>query len=313
MKFSLFAHMERFDTGTSHQQSLGDLVELVQLAEAGGFETAWIGEHHAMEFTIAPNPFIYLAYLADRTSRIRLGTGTVVAPFWHPLKLAEEAAITDLMTAGRLDIGIARGAYQFEYDRLGDAMDGLQASEMLREIIPALKGLWLGDYAHTGRYWSFPTSSCIPAPLQQPHPPLWIAARDISSHEFAVEQGCNVMVTPLWNPDAEVTSLMEKFNSACGRFQSTPRPKITLLRHTFVAENESEVILGAKALSRYYCYFGAWFKNQRPVAKGFIQPFSDEEINQQEMFTPGDVYTGTDAQQQCGRNATDRYRPAEGL
>lgn len=286
MKFSLFAHMERFDRSRSHQQLLADLVDLVQMAEAGGFETAWIGEHHAMEFTIAPNPFIYLAYLADRTSSIRLGTGTVVAPFWHPIKLADEAAITDLMTGGRLDVGIARGAYQFEYDRLGGGMDGLKASEMLREIIPAVQGLWVGDYAHAGQYWSFPASSCIPAPLQQPHPPLWIAARDISSHAFAVEQGCNVMVTPLWNPDQEVADLMEKFNSACSRFPAIPRPKICLLRHSYVAQDEAEVQRGAEALSRYYCYFGAWFKNQRPISKGFIEPFSDEEIAAQDMFSP---------------------------
>lgn len=286
MKFSLFAHMERFDDDRSHRQALADLVELVLMAEAGGFEAAWIGEHHGMEFTIAPNPFIYLAYLAGRTSRIRLGTGTVVAPFWHPIKLADEAAITDLMTGGRLDVGIARGAYQFEYDRLGGGMDGLKASEMLREIVPAVKGLWAGDYAHQGEHWSFPSSSCIPAPLQRPHPPLWIAARDISSHEFALAQGCNVMVTPLWNPDTEVTDLMAKFNSACSNFPDTPRPRICLLRHTYVASDEADVQRGAGALSRYYCYFGAWFKNQRPISRGFIESFSDAEIAAQEMFAP---------------------------
>ena len=272
MKFSLFAHMERFDASVSHQESLADLVELVQLAEAGGFETVWVGEHHGMEFTIAPNPFLYLTYLAAHTSKIRLGTGTVVAPFWHPIKLADEAAITDLMTGGRLDIGIARGAYQFEYDRLGNGMDGLVASEMLREIIPAVKGLWEGDYEHSGKYWSFPSTSCIPGPQQQPHPPMWLAARDITSHQFAIEQGCNVMVTPLWNPDSEVDSLIEKFNTACAENPQIPRPQICLLRHSFVGENEAQVERGAQAMSQYYCYFGAWFQNKRPISKGFIQP-----------------------------------------
>ncbi len=286
MKFSLFAHMERFDTSVSHQESLADLVELVQLAEAGGFETVWVGEHHGMEFTIAPNPFLYLTYLAAHTSKIRLGTGTVVAPFWHPIKLADEAAITDLMTGGRLDIGIARGAYQFEYDRLGNGMDGLVASEMLREIIPAVKGLWEGDYEHSGKYWSFPSTSCIPGPQQQPHPPMWLAARDITSHQFAIEQGCNVMVTPLWNPDSEVDSLMEKFNIACADNPQIPRPQICLLRHSFVGENEAQVERGAQAMSQYYCYFGAWFQNKRPISKGFIQPFSDQEFSEQEMFAP---------------------------
>src|SRR3712207_3227457 len=117
MEFSLFAHMERFEPTRTHAELFDDLTELVRIAEAGGMAAAWIGEHHAMEFTIAPNPFINIAYLANETSRIRLGTGTIVAPFWHPIKLAGEAALTDVATRGRLDLGLARGAYSFEYER----------------------------------------------------------------------------------------------------------------------------------------------------------------------------------------------------
>lgn len=109
MKFSLFVHMERSDLAKPHSELLRELGELVLLAEQAGFETAWIGEHHGMEFTISPNPFINIAYLAAKTSRIRLGTGTIIAPFWHPIKLAGEAAMTDVIAGGRLDIGIARG------------------------------------------------------------------------------------------------------------------------------------------------------------------------------------------------------------
>ncbi len=118
MKFSLFVHMERADPATPHRELFDDLEELVLMAEAAGFESAWIGEHHGMEFTIAPNPFVQLAYLAAKTTRIRLGTGNVIAPFWHPIRLAGEAAMMDIVSNGRLDLGIARGAYMFEYERL---------------------------------------------------------------------------------------------------------------------------------------------------------------------------------------------------
>ncbi|TIT90914.1 MAG: LLM class flavin-dependent oxidoreductase, partial [Mesorhizobium sp.] len=118
MKFSLFVHMERTDLAKPHSELLSELGELVLLAEKAGFETAWIGEHHGMEFTISPNPFINIAYLAAKTTRIRLGTGTIIAPFWHPIKLAGEAAMADVITGGRLDIGIARGAYSYEYQRV---------------------------------------------------------------------------------------------------------------------------------------------------------------------------------------------------
>ena len=112
MKFSLFVHMERSDPKKTHRELFEELEELVLLSEAAGLETVWIGEHHGMEFTIAPNPFIQLAYLAAKTSTIRLGTGNVVAPFWHPIKLAGEAAMTDIASNGRLELGIARGAIE---------------------------------------------------------------------------------------------------------------------------------------------------------------------------------------------------------
>jgi alkanesulfonate monooxygenase SsuD/methylene tetrahydromethanopterin reductase-like flavin-dependent oxidoreductase (luciferase family) len=178
MKFSLFVHMERYDASTSHRQLFDELTELVQMAERGGFETAWVGEHHAMEFTIAPNPFINLAYLAARTERIRLGTGTVIAPFWHPIRLAGEAGMVDVASNGRLDLGIARGAYSFEYERLLPGLDAFGAGARMRELVPALRQLFKGNYAHDGEFWKWPSTTPVPRPIQQPNPPLWLAARD---------------------------------------------------------------------------------------------------------------------------------------
>lgn len=79
----------------------------------------------------------------------------MVAPFWHPIKLAGEAAMTDIITNGRLDIGIARGAYSFEYERMVPGMDAWSAGQRLREMIPAIKNLWKGDYEHNGEFWQF--------------------------------------------------------------------------------------------------------------------------------------------------------------
>lgn len=278
MKFSLFAHMERIESSVPHARLFDELTELVLLAEQAGFEGAWIGEHHGMEFTIAPNPFINLAYLGARTSRIRLGTGTAVAPFWHPIKLAGEAALTDVATGGRLDLGLARGAYSFEYERLTPGLDAFGAGQRLREMVPAIKKLWEGDHAHQGGFWSFPTTTVVPRPVQRPHPPIWLAARDPNSHAFAVAQGCNVQVTPLASGDAEVTGLMERFEAACAAHPEAPRPRIMLLQHAFVAASAAEADQLARDLSRFYCYFGAWFKNERPVRQGFIEPLSEAEM-----------------------------------
>lgn len=285
MKFSLFVHMERSDKARSHRDLFLDLEELVLTAEVAGFETAWIGEHHGMEFTIAPNPFVQLSYLAARTSTIRLGTGNVVAPFWHPIKLAGEAAMTDVASNGRLDLGVARGAYSFEYERLVPGLDAWGAGLRMRELIPAVRRLWEGDYAHEGEFWSFPATTSSPKPVQSPLP-IWVAARDPNSHDFAVANGCNVQVTPLASGDSEVITLMDRFHTAVAAHPEVAKPKVMLLQHTFVSDSAAETERLVQDLSAFYCAFGAWFLNKRPVSQGFMEPLSDEERAAVKHFSP---------------------------
>jgi alkanesulfonate monooxygenase SsuD/methylene tetrahydromethanopterin reductase-like flavin-dependent oxidoreductase (luciferase family) len=286
MKFSLFVHMERLDASQNHQELYDEFIALCEIADKGGMHAIWTGEHHAMDFTIAPNPFVSLADLARRTKNVRLGTGTVIAPFWHPIKLAGEAAMTDIITGGRLDVGIARGAYVYEYERLHPGLDAWGAGQRMRELVPAIKGIWKGDYAHDGEFWKFPSATSAPKPLQNPHPPLWVAARDPNSHEFAVSNGCNVQVTPLWNGEPEIASLMDRFNAACEKNSHIPRPQIMLLLHTYVGSDEADIAQAAKELSTYYNYFFAWFKNERPVSQGLIQRLTQEEMDNNTNLSP---------------------------
>jgi len=246
----------------------------------------WTGEHHAMNFTISPNPFICLVDLARRTKNVRLGTGTIIAPFWHPIKLAGEAAMADIIMDGRLELGIARGAYSYEYERIRPGMNAWEAGQRMRELIPAVKKLWEGDYAHDGEYWKFPKSTASPKPIQEPHPPIWVAARDPNSHDFAVANGCNVQVTPLWKGDEEIESLMDRFNTACEKNPDISRPKIMLLNHTYVADSTTDAQLAAEEINRFYCYFGAWFKNERAISQGSIAPLTQEEIALHPFYTP---------------------------
>lgn len=285
MKFSLFVHMERVSAETPQRQLYDEMIELCHMADEGGVHAIWTGEHHAMNFTIAPNPFINLVDIARQTKNVRLGTGTIIAPFWNPIRLAGEAAMTDIITGGRLDIGIARGAYTYEYERLSPGLDAWTAGQKMRELIPAVKNLWAGDYAHDGEHWQFPSTTSSPLPLQQPHPPIWVAARDPNSHEFAVAQGCNVQVTPLHMGDEEVQSLMQRFNAACNKYPDIPRPKIMVLRHAYIAESEDDAKRGAQEMNTFYNYFGAWFKNERTVSNGLIEMLTNDEIEAHPIYS----------------------------
>ena len=285
MDFSLFAHMERLTPGQDHKVLRRELISLAQMADEGGMRAVWTGEHHGMEFTITPNPFLSLVDLANHTSNVRLGTGTIVAPFWHPIKLAGEAAAADLITDGRIELGIARGAYSYEYERLMPGMDAWEAGLRMRETTPLLRQLWAGDCAHEGEFYRFPATTSAPKPVQPDGPPIWIAARDPNSHAFGVQNGFNIQVTPLWQGIGEIESLMGKFNDACAAYAG-PRPKIMLLHHTYVGSDSEDVALAARQLSRFYCYFGAWFQNRRDVRQGLIDPLSEAELAANTMMSP---------------------------
>ena len=166
MKFHLAINLERLDDSLDMGDVARHTLEMVQMAEAGGFTIAWAAEHHALEMTIAPNPFQILTWWAGHTSTIRLGSAVAVAAYWHPINLADEAAFVDLISGGRLEFGIGSGAYQREFDRMKPGLKQSDAWQYMNEMLPAVRALWAGDYEHDGDYWSFPKSTSVPKPLQ---------------------------------------------------------------------------------------------------------------------------------------------------
>ena len=118
MKFHIAINLERSEPSVDMKEVRDHTLEMVQMADEAGFEIAWAAEHHALEMTIAPNPFHMMTWWADHTKNIRLGCGVANASYWHPIKLAGEAALVDLLSDGRMDLGLGSGAYQREFDRL---------------------------------------------------------------------------------------------------------------------------------------------------------------------------------------------------
>ena len=197
--------------------------------------------------------------------------------------------MTDVLTNGRLELGLARGAYLYEYDRIIPGMDAMEAGMRMREIVPTLEKLWQGDYSHQGKYFQFPSSTSIPKPLQKNGPPIWIAARDPNSHEFAVTNNWHVQVTPLWKGLEEITRLKNIFDDTCKKFPKNTNRLSMMLNHCYIGNNETEIEKGAIAVSKFYNNFGAWFKNSRKVVQGTLDPLTQEEIDNNEMYSPKEM------------------------
>ncbi|HEY2620643.1 MAG TPA: LLM class flavin-dependent oxidoreductase [Acetobacteraceae bacterium] len=272
MKFSIAVNMERYDPGQSMREVVSDALELVQLAEQGGFEIAWAAEHHTIELTIGPNPFTILTHWAAHTSRIRLGTAVVVAPYWHPIRVAGEAALFDIFSGGRLEFGIGRGAFQYEFDRMAGGLEQQKGGQYLREMLPVVLGLWRGDVAHHGEVWRFPSATSVPKPLQAPHPPVWVATRDPNSFAWAMEAGANIMATPLSRPHAEVGILGQRFADTLAKLPGIGRPRFLMLRRTCVHARPDDWRLPVQVAAAHSARFESLFRNVGEVRDGFAEP-----------------------------------------
>jgi alkanesulfonate monooxygenase SsuD/methylene tetrahydromethanopterin reductase-like flavin-dependent oxidoreductase (luciferase family) len=286
MKFQLAINMERMAPDIDMREVERHTLEMVQMADDGGFSIVWAAEHHALEMTIAPNPFQILTWWAAHTNRIRLGTGVVVAPYWHPIDVAGEAALLDLFSGGRLEFGIGSGAYQREFDRMHPGLMQNQGYRYMQEMLPAVKALWAGDYEHKGEFWSFPLATSVPKPLQQPHPPIWVAARAPITFDYAVKKGCNVISWPLTRPMSEVEAYSERLKQALADNPGCPRPVFAMMRHTCVYDRKEDSQVAVKAAQRQLGQFENLFKNLGDVKDGFPKQVDLSEIANRDEYDP---------------------------
>lgn len=283
MRFSIAINMERAHPGISMRDVERHTLDLVRIADQGGFDVLWAAEHHCVELTVGPNPFLMLTRWAAHTSRARLGVAVVVAPYWHPIRVAGEAALVDLYSDGRLELGFGRGAFQYEFDRMAGIKQE-RGGAYLREMVPLVKRLWAGDVAHEGEIWRFPRATSVPKPVQQPHPPLWIAARSPDTFDFAIKEGTGVMSTPLSKPFSEVQKLARTLDAAVAANPGARRPPWLVLRRACVYEHDDEWRTVAAAAVAYSRRFEGLFSTAGAVVDGFAQDI------------PGDTGAGASGQ-----------------
>ncbi|MEE9590185.1 MAG: LLM class flavin-dependent oxidoreductase [Hyphomicrobiaceae bacterium] len=286
MKFQLAINMERVTPDLDMADVARHTLEMVQMADEGGFAIVWAAEHHALEMTIAPNPFQILTWWAAHTSRIRLGTAVVVAPYWHPIDVAGEAALLDLYSGGRLEFGIGSGAYQREFDRLHAGLKQSDGWRYMNEMLPVVKALWQGDTAHEGEFWSFPTATSVPKPLQQPHPPIWVAARAPITFDYAVANGCNIMSWPLTRAMSEAELYKARLDEAIAKHPGSARPKFAMMRHSAVYERKEDWQVPVRAAQRQLGQFENLFKNLGDVTNGFPKEVDLGEISNRDEYDP---------------------------
>lgn len=280
MKFHLAINLERTSPSQDMRAIADHTLTMVQMADEAGFEVVWAAEHHALEMTIAPNPFQLLTWWAQHTKSIRLGCGVANAAYWHPLNIAGEAAMLDLISGGRLEFGLGSGAYQREFDRMRPGLNQQEGYKYVQEMLPLVRELWRGDVAHEGELWQFPTATSVPKPLQ-PEVPIWVAARSPVTFDYAVSQHAHVMSWPLTmgmeEAEKYATLRQDAIKKAGGDYQG----KFVMMRHSAVYETEADRQACLAAVRHNLGQFGNLMLKKGAVRNGFpdVVPFHELEGN----------------------------------
>ncbi|MBF6567638.1 MAG: LLM class flavin-dependent oxidoreductase [Candidatus Binataceae bacterium] len=251
MKVSLFYLPTYLKEVHGHPANLyRDIFEEIDFAEQAGFHAVWFAEHHFFPYGGAIPSAIQLATAAAaRTKRMRIASGVVQLPINHPIRVAEQVAVLDSISGGRAIFGIGRGFERAEYDAFNIPMDESRArfNEAHDLIIKAWKG---EPFSFDGRFFKVRDLTVIPHPLQQPHPPIYLAAI-ISEESFlwAGRLGYNLMYVPIVSTNEEMRGRFELFRgarAAAGRDPATAEIMVEL--HFYMGENARQ----AKEFPRPY-------------------------------------------------------------
>jgi len=194
MKFGVLNFFEHPAGGKTEHQVFKEQLETLSAAEEAGFDYIWAPEHHFTEYGFCASPMLTLAAMATITKKARLGTGVVVLPFSDPVRVAEDGAMIDLMSDGRLDLGVGRGFQPGEFRGFG--IDQTKSHEMFDEALQIIQTAWTRDtVAFRGKHYNIEEHEVRPKPLQRPHPPIWLAAVTAPSFEMAGVRGYNLLCT----------------------------------------------------------------------------------------------------------------------
>ena len=170
-------------------------IERFQIMDETGYDAVWLAEHHFSGYSVCPSVHIMATHAAAKTKRMRIGTAVSLAPFYHPLRLAEEIALVDHLSGGRVNWGAGRGFSRAEFDAFGVPV--AESADRFRETVEIVLEAWKdGPVTHHGEFYDVAGVDVLPKPMQDPHPPVWMAATSDSAIDWAAGRGFSILMDP---------------------------------------------------------------------------------------------------------------------
>jgi alkanesulfonate monooxygenase SsuD/methylene tetrahydromethanopterin reductase-like flavin-dependent oxidoreductase (luciferase family) len=170
-------------------------LERIEVMDRTGYDAVWLAEHHFSSFSVCPSVHMMGMLAAARTTRLRIGTGVSLAPFYHPLRLAEEVALLDVLSGGRVNWGAGRGFARVEFENFGVPPE--ESTSRFRETVEIVLRAWTQEkLSFAGTHFHFDGVEVLPKPLQRPHPPVWMAATSEPALDWAAGRGFSILMDP---------------------------------------------------------------------------------------------------------------------
>ena len=170
-------------------------LERIEIMDRGGFDAVWLAEHHFTTFSVCPSVHMLGMLAAARTKRLRIGTAVSLAALYHPLRLAEEVALLDMLSGGRVNWGAGRGFAHSEFNAFGIPPE--QSTERFHEAVDIVLKAWTHEkLTFAGKHFRFDNVEVLPKPLQAPHPPVWMAATSEAAVDWATSRGFSILMDP---------------------------------------------------------------------------------------------------------------------
>jgi probable F420-dependent oxidoreductase len=253
MKFGLFtsAQANSGDLPPETGQGFRDYLDFNVEAEALGFRSSFLVEHHFTGWNQVSSTLMLLTALAMRTKTLRLGSAVMVLPWHNPVLLAEQAATLDLISDGRLDFGIGKGYRHSEFKGFQIAPE--EAQGRFDESLEVMIRAWTerSRFSHHGRFWHFEDVVVEPPPAQKPHPPLWVAAGSETSIRRAAARGFNLILDQYAGP-AQLAERIDIYRTECKAHGRSSDPmQVAVARQLYIAMDEADKQAALKRQAAY--------------------------------------------------------------
>jgi len=242
---------------TSDAEVIQGEFEQLLFSEELGYDTVWLTEHHFTEYGISVSPMALAAAIAARTQRIHIALAAAILPFHDPIRLAEEVAFVDILSRGRLRVGLGRGNRPIEF--AGYRVPQEENRERFAEILEIMIQAWTQErVSYQGRFFTIEGIPVRPKPYQKPHPPLLLVCVSPETITFAARRGWPMLNSLLFGPLSQIERSRDLYVAAMREAGYSEAEVQTALRswgvsrHIYVAPTDSEAIREAQAAELWY-------------------------------------------------------------